>query len=198
MSTRMMTGAWARGRVEASNDEALLARIRQSDRDAFEALYARYSGSVLSLAEGMLRHTVLAQDVTQDVFLAIWCGARQFDAHRGSARAWIFSVAHHKTIDAVRRSQRHFTTALSDAIEHEEDVLEVAQARVHADHVRRALEALSAEQRTAIVLAYYGGYTQREIATRLGVPLGTIKTRIRDGLLRLRIALGRLIEEAAR
>lgn len=198
MSAAATQGIWAGPRTEVSNDEALLARIRQSDQDAFEALYARYSGPVLSLATGMLRHAPLAQEVTQEVFLAIWHGARRFNAQRGSARAWILSVAHHKSVDAVRRSQRPATVALSDTIETDADVIEMVQARLHAGHVRRALETLSSEQRTAIVLAYYGGYRQREIAERLGVPLGTIKTRIRGGLLRLRITLGRLVEEAAR
>jgi len=184
--------------LDPGEDEALLARVARSDPAAFEAVYDRYSGPVYSLAAGMLRDAVLAQEVTQDVFLAIWRGAREFDARRGSARAWILSVAHHKSVDAIRRSRRNLTVPLPEAITGDADVIEAAQARVDAGHVRRALEALSVEQRAAIVLAYYGGYTQREIAHKLGVPLGTVKTRMRDGLLRLRAALPTPARETAR
>jgi len=184
--------------LSAADDAALLTRIAQEDPDAFETLYARYSGPAYSVALGMLRDAVLAQEVTQDVFLAIWRGAREFDPARGSARTWILSVAHHKSVDAVRRLRRTPTVPLSDTVPSDADVIEAAQARVDAGHVRRALEALSIEQRAAIVLAYYGGYTQQEIAQRLGVPLGTIKTRIRDGLLRLRTVLSAPAPETAR
>jgi RNA polymerase sigma-70 factor (ECF subfamily) len=184
--------------LEPGDDEALLARVAQSDPGAFEALYDRYSGPVYSLAAGMLRDAALAQEVAQDVFLAISRSAREFEARRGSARAWILSVAHHKSVDAVRRSRRNLTVALPDTITDDTDVIEAAQARVDAGHVRQALEALSVEQRAAIVLAYYGGYTQREIAQRLGVPLGTIKTRMREGLLHLRTALSPSAWEMAR
>lgn len=180
------------------DDETLMGRVGEADVHAFETLYDRYCGPVYSLAMGMLRDAVLAQEVTQDVFLAIWRGAREFDAQRGSARAWLLSVAHHKSVDAVRRSRRTLTVPLSDTITSEADVIEAAQARVDAGHVRRALEALSVEQRTVIVLAYYGGYSQREIAQRLGVPLGTIKTRMRDGLLRLRTVFPMPARETAR
>jgi RNA polymerase sigma-70 factor, ECF subfamily len=184
--------------LNAENDETLLARVAEADATAFEALYARYSRPAYSVALGMLRDAVRAQEVTQDVFLAIWRGAREFDPARGSARTWILSVAHHKSVDAVRRSRRSPTVPLSDTITGDVDVIEEAQARVDAGHVRRALEALSVEQRAALVLAYYGGYTQQEIAQRLGVPLGTIKTRMRDGLLRLRTVLPARAPETAR
>lgn len=173
----------------ADDDEALLARVAEADAHAFEALYDRYSGRAYSIAMGMLRDRVRAQEVAQDVFFAIWRGARDFDPARGSARTWILSVAHHKSVDALRRARRNPTVPLSETLANDTDVIEAAQARVDAGHVRRALEALSREQRAAIVLAYYGGYTQQEIAQRLGVPLGTIKTRIRDGLIRLRSVL---------
>jgi len=175
--------------LSAADDQALLARIADEDAGAFETLYARYSAAAYSVAMGLLRDAAQAQEVTQDVFLAIWRGARGFDPARGSARTWILSVAHHKSVDAVRRSRRNPTVPLSETMTGGADVIEAAQARVDAGHVRRALEGLSIEQRAAIVLAYYGGYTQQEIAQRLGVPLGTIKTRMRDGLLRLRTVL---------
>jgi RNA polymerase sigma-70 factor (ECF subfamily) len=184
--------------LSAADDQALLARIVEEDAGAFETLYARYSAAAYSVAMGLLRDAAQAQEVTQDVFLAIWRGARGFDPARGSARTWILSVAHHKSVDAVRRSRRNPTVPLSETMTGDADVIEAAQARVDAGHVRRALEGLSIEQRAAIVLAYYGGYTQQEIAQRLGVPLGTIKTRMRDGLLRLRTVLPAPAPETAR
>ena len=184
--------------LNAADDQALLARIAEEDAGAFETLYARYSAAAYSVAMGLLRDAAQAQEVTQDVFFAVWRGARGFDPARGSARTWILSVAHHKSVDAVRRSRRNPTVPLSETMTGGADVIEAAQARVDAGHVRRALEGLSIEQRAAIVLAYYGGYTQQEIAQRLGVPLGTIKTRMRDGLLRLRTVLPAPAPETAR
>ncbi len=172
------------------DDDVLLTRIRRADARALEALYDRYSGPVYSLAWGMLKDVQLAQEVTQDVFLAIWRGAQAFDRRRGAARTWILSLAHHKSVDAVRRSRRHTTAPLSDGMTAPNDVVAEAIGTVEADAVREALLALSGDQRAAIALAYYGGYTQREISLRLGVPLGTIKTRMRDGLIRLRGILG--------
>lgn len=167
-----------------------MARIAHADVHAFERLYDRYSGLVYSLACGMLQDAQVAQDVTQDVFLAIWREAEVFDLRRGSLRSWILSVAHHKSVDAVRRRRRHAMSPLPDAMTDDADVVAHAIRSAEGADVRVALETLSHDQRAAIVLAYYGGYTQREIADRLGAPLGTIKTRIRDGLLRLRTVLG--------
>lgn len=185
-------------RVHGGDDGALLERIARSDVQAFEALYDRYSGPVYSLAWGMLRDAHLAQEVTQDVFLAIWRGAGSFDRRRGAARGWILSLAHHKSVDAVRRSRIHTMTSLPDGMTDESDVVAEAMRKVEAAAVRDALSALSGDQRTVIVLAYYCGYTQREIAARLGAPLGTIKTRMRDGLIRLRSVLGTGAREIAR
>jgi RNA polymerase sigma-70 factor (ECF subfamily) len=172
------------------DDETLLTRIARSDLEAFEAVYDRYSGPVYSLAWSMMRDANVAQEVTQDVFLAIWRGAGAFDFGRGSARSWILSLAHHKSVDAVRRGRRLISAPLSEGITDDADVVEAAIRKVDSVGVQDALWTLSPDQREAIVLAYYGGYTQREIADRLRTPLGTIKTRIRDGLLRLRGVLG--------
>jgi len=155
---------------DQGDDETLLTRIARSDLEAFRAVYDRYSGQVYSLAWSMLRDASVAQEITQDVFLAIWRGAGAFDLGRGTARSWILSLAHHKSVEEAMR-------------------------KVDSAGVQDALRALSGDQREAIVLAYYGGYTQREIADRLRTPLGTVKTRIRDGLLRLREMLGRGVRE---
>ena len=180
---------------DQGDDETLLTRIARSDLEAFRAVYDRYSGQVYSLAWSMLRDASVAQEITQDVFLAIWRGADAFDLGRGTARSWILSLAHHKSVDAVRRWRRAITAPLSEGIRDDADVVEEAMRKVDSAGVQDALRALSADQREAIVLAYYGGYTQREIADRLRTPLGTVKTRIRDGLLRLREMLGRGVRE---
>jgi len=182
------------------HDETLLARTARADVTAFEALYDRYSRPVYSVAYAILRDAHAAQDVTQDVFLGIWRGAHAYDHRRGAPRNWILSLAHHKSVDAVRRLRIRATAPLSEAPVHDSDAVEDALRNLDAAEVRNALGALSPDQRAALVLAYYGGYTQREIAARVGAPLGTVKTRMRDGLLRLRAALrrDRTEEEQAR
>ncbi|HYM69120.1 MAG TPA: sigma-70 family RNA polymerase sigma factor [bacterium] len=179
----------AGGRVQGDDDGALLRSVAQGDVRAFETLYDRYAGPVYSLARGMLQDAQAAQEVAQDVFLGIWRGASAFDVERGSPRSWILSLAHHKSVDAVRRLRRHVAVPLSETMTDDADVVSEAIRKVESARVQVALGALSAEQRAALVLAYYGGYTQREIADRTGAPLGTVKTRMRDGLLRLRSAL---------
>ena len=171
-------------------EETLLAQTARRDAGAFTVLYDRYGGAVYSLALKMLRDPQAAEEVTQDVFLAIWRGAGDYDSSRGSARAWILSMAHHKSVDAVRRQRLRAADPLAETIPTDADVTAEALRGVDRAQVRKALGGLSDGQREAIVLAYYGGYTQQEIAERLGVPLGTVKTRTRDGMLRLRSALG--------
>lgn len=171
-------------------EDALLVRVGHKDSLAFEALYDRYGGAVYSLAVKMLRDRQTAEEIAQEVFLAIWRGARDFDPARGSARSWILSLAHHKSVDAVRRQRLRTAEPLSETMTADADVAQDALRGVTGTEVQSALAALSDGQREAIVFAYYGGYTQQEIAKRLHVPLGTVKTRMRDGMLRLRTALG--------
>jgi len=177
-------------RREDQAEERLLAGVAQAEVSAFENLYDRYSRSVYSLAITMLRDAEAAREVAQEVFLDLWRTARAFDPARGSARSWILSLAHHKSVDAVRRLRLRAAEPLSETMPSEHDVAADAATGLARGRVREALAVLSAEQREAIALAYYGGYTQREIAERLGIPLGTIKTRIRDGMARLRAMLG--------
>ena len=175
---------------QGEGEDALLVRVGQNDSQAFEAIYDSYGGAVYSLAVKMLRDRQAAEEVAQEVFLAIWRGARDFDPARGSARSWILSLAHHKSVDAVRRQRLRTGEPLSDTMTADADVAHDALRSVTGAEVQKALKSLSGGQREAIVFAYYGGYTQQEIAKRLGVPLGTVKTRMRDGMLRLRTALG--------
>ncbi len=177
------------------DEKSLLARIARADTRAFETLYQEYGRAVYSLALAMLRDPQTAQEVAQEVFLGIWRSASEFDSRRGSARTWILSLAHHKSVDAVRRQRLRVTWALDGTSTNDPDITAEAMRRVEGDQVRQALRVLSPEQREAIVLAYYGGYTQQEIAERLDIPLGTVKTRMRDGLLRLRSLLESRVRE---
>lgn len=169
-------------------DADLLARVARGDERAFMALYDRYSGLVYALVRGILRDAHMAEDVTQDVFISLWKGATRFDPTRGKARSWILSVAHHKAVDAVRRRRaEQNATPGKDFVG--EDVAQEVLRHLEAGCVGEALRALSPSHREALLLAYFRGHTQREIAERLGVPLGTVKTRIRDGMIRLRTLL---------
>jgi RNA polymerase sigma-70 factor, ECF subfamily len=170
----------------AGEEEHLLRRLAAGDVESFGVIYDRYSRSVYSLAWKMLGDAQAAQEVTQEVFEAIWRGAKAFVPGRGTARTWILAMAHHKSVDATRRQRVRASEPLSEAHPDEVDVVALAMRGVEGAAVRAALATLSEAQRAVVVLAYYGGYTQQEIARRLGVPLGTVKTRIRDGLLRLR------------
>lgn len=170
-------------------DRQQLASIARRDSRAFESLYDRYTRSVYSLALGMLRDPATAQEVTQEVFLSIWRQAAEFDPSRGTARSWVLALAHHKSVDAVRRRRLRATEPLEETQASDLDTVDETLRRLEQGRVREALVRLPAEQRQAIVLAYYGGYTQQEVAQRLSIPLGTAKTRIRDAMIRLREAL---------
>jgi RNA polymerase sigma-70 factor, ECF subfamily len=179
-------GMMESGRPREGEEEHLLRRLAAGDVDSFGVIYDRYSRSVYSLACKMLGDVQAAQEVTQEVFEAIWRGAKAYAPGRGSARTWILAMAHHKSVDAMRRQRVRASEPLSEAHPDEADVVALALQQVEGAVVRAALATLSEAQRAVVVLAYYGGYTQQEIARRLGVPLGTVKTRIRDGLQRLR------------
>jgi RNA polymerase sigma-70 factor (ECF subfamily) len=174
-------------------DEALLQRAADGDQGAIAVLYDRYKGLMYGLATRITGDQALAQDVIQDAFVGIWKNAARFSSERASARTWIMSITHHRAVDAVRR--RRPTTELPDAELPPPVQLTVPDVwgdvtqRLDGDAIRAALETLSDVQREAIELAYFGGLTQQEIAIRTGAPLGTVKSRVRLGLLQLRAAL---------
>lgn len=178
----------------ALEDAALLARVAKGDEAALEALYQRYGGACFALARRILDDVQLAEDVVQQVFLATWQGTG-YDPKRGAVSTWLLSVTHHKAVDAVRREGNRRKRLAS-----EQALLEVAAAgpgpddetwqRLRADRTRAALRLLPAEQREVVLLAYYGGYTQREIADMTGLPLGTVKSRTLAAMRRLRDHLG--------
>ena len=180
-------------------DARLLARIRDRDERAIEELYARYSGPLYSLAYQVTGAERFAQEVVQDVFLAVWRDAGRFDPARGALGPWLYSLARHKAIDLVRREQTHRKRAADVDLELEvaaEDVDREAWQNVRREKVVEAIKVLPEAQRVALELAFFAGLTHVEVADKLGIPLGTAKTRIRTALLRLRDILGDSVSEA--
>jgi RNA polymerase sigma factor (sigma-70 family) len=183
-----------RGAYDAYDDASLGKLIASHDAAALEELYDRHGGACYGLARRVVTDEQLAQDVVQEVFLAIWRGAATYDGSRGTLSTWLYALTHHKSVDAVRRAQRHSgRRASEDALITEPDpspgVDEQALASVRRDQVRAALADLPEPQRRALMLAYFGGYSQSEIAAMTGIPLGTVKTRTLAALRRLRSVL---------
>jgi RNA polymerase sigma-70 factor (ECF subfamily) len=178
---------------EPSVDD-LLERVARGDRIAFEDLYDTMAPRVLGLARRVVRDPAQAEEVMQEVLVEVWRAAARFDAERGSAVSWIMTITHRRAVDRVRSAQaatdREDTVASREVARPFDEVSEAVEARLEQEQVRRALTGLTDLQREAVTLAYYGGYTYREVAVLLDVPLGTVKTRLRDGLIRLRDALG--------
>ena len=174
-------------------DRAALQRIAGGELDALDDLYERYKTMAYSIAYRITNDATLAEDVVQDAFLGVWRNATRYLEARGSVKTWLLSIVHHRAIDAVRRRR-----PMTDLPDREEappaalrlpDVWVEVSANLDADAVRVALTALTDVQREAIELAYYGGLTQVEIAERTGTPLGTVKSRMRLGLLAMRRVL---------
>ena len=174
-------------------DRAVLERVAAGELDALDELYERYKTMAYSIAYRITNDATLAEDVVQDAFLGAWRNAARYVHGRGSVKTWLLSIVHHRAIDAVRR--RRPTTELPDTevVPPQQlrlpDVWSEVSAALDADMVRVALAALSDVQREALELAYFGGLTQVEIAERTATPLGTVKSRMRLGLLAMRAAL---------
>jgi RNA polymerase sigma factor (sigma-70 family) len=178
----------------ALQDGQLVALVADRDADALEALYDRYGKVAYSLAHRIVADGTLAQDVVQEVFLSIWRDAGRFDAARGTVSTYLLAMTHHRAVDVVGREEnlrRRHTS--DDALEFEpdpkpgvEDDLEAAERR---GQVQAALAELPRAQREALALAYFGGFTQREVASLVGVPLGTVKTRMGAGMRKLKDVL---------
>jgi RNA polymerase sigma-70 factor (ECF subfamily) len=180
-------------------DAELLRRVRAGERDAVGALYERFRRPAFALARRILADDALAEDVLQDVFLGVWRDPAAFDGARGSVSSWLLAMVHHKAVDAVRREESQRRRAGRAEAELElaapttaRDVADEAWSRVVSEQVRMALGGLPAPQREALTLAYFGGYTQREVAALTGAPLGTVKTRMLAGMRRLEDELGGL------
>jgi RNA polymerase sigma-70 factor (ECF subfamily) len=169
------------------SDEALVALVARADDLAFAELYDRYDRLAYGLARRILRDAALAEDAVQDAFLSVWRSASRFSSERAPARVWIMTFVHRRAVDLVRHHERRRTEELSPADEGEgAGADETVWLRMERDRVRGALHQLTDQQREAIELAYFGGFTQTELAEKLGQPLGTIKSRMFSGLARLR------------
>ena len=169
------------------SDEALVLLAARSEQAALAELYDRYGRPAYGLALRVLRDETLAEDAVQEAFMSLWRTAPRFVPERGKASTWILTLVHRKAVDIVRREQVRRTDALAeDASEQANAADEEAWLRLQRERVQNALKQLPDQQREAIELAYYGGFTQSELAERLGQPLGTIKSRMFAGLARLR------------
>ncbi len=171
---------------------ALLARVARGDQAAFEAVYEGVVPSVFGLVRRVVRDPAQSEEVTQDVLLEVWRTASRFEAAKGGAMTWVMTLAHRRAVDRVRSAQaaaqREARAATAEA--DPQDAAEAALDRIDRERVRRCLGALTELQREAVTLAYYSGYTYQQVAGLLGVALGTVKTRMRDGLIRLRDCMG--------
>ena len=191
----MWGGRGGRGQDGGSpTGEQLMAGVARGDHTAFEQLYDRMAGPVFGLVRRVLRDTAQSEEVTQEVFLDVWRSAPAYDASRGAPATWILTLAHRRAVDRVRSAQaatdREDRAASRDVETPFDVVSETVEGQLERDEVRAALSSLTELQRQAVQLAFYGGYTHTEVSELLGVPLGTVKTRIRDGLIRLRDAMG--------
>ena len=171
---------------------ALPGHVARGDQVAFEAVDARTAGQVPGVIRSAVRDPAQSEEVMQEVLPGVWRSASRYDQARGSATAWLPTLAHRRAVDRVRSQQRSAEQEMRAAsppipCDH---VTEAVEARLDRDHVRRCPGLLTQLQRESLTLAYYGGYTYREVAELLGVSAGTVKTRMRDGLIRLREFLG--------
>jgi RNA polymerase sigma-70 factor (ECF subfamily) len=169
------------------SDEALVALAARSEQSALAELYDRYGRVAYGLALRIVRDERLAEDAVQDGFLAAWRSAPRFAPERGKAATWLLTLVHRRAVDLVRREERRCAESLELAPEPSAGAVdEDAWLRLRRERVQEALRRLPDPQREALELAYYGGFTQSELAERLGQPLGTIKSRMFSGLSRLR------------
>lgn len=197
----MEMNARRRFRVVADQDSQpndrlteVLAAVGRGDESAFSELYDLSSSRVFGIVRRVVRNPALAEEITQEVYVEIWRLAPRFDRSKGPPQSWISTIAHRRAVDRVRseasRTKREDADGTAHATRASDPVGEEVVDSIDRTRVRAALEDLSESQRTAVTLAYYGGHTYREVAALLDVPEGTVKTRIRDGLIKLRDQFG--------
>jgi RNA polymerase sigma-70 factor (ECF subfamily) len=179
---------------QPDSKESLLARIATGDELAFSALYDEIAPRVLGLVRRLLVDHAQSEEVTQEIFLEIWQNAPRYEPSKGGATTWIFTMAHRRAVDRIRSSQagrdRDVRIGIRDYESDYDNVAETVETTIENERVKKAMSQLTELQRQAITLAYYGGYSHSEVAEKLEIPLGTVKTRLRDGMIRLRDALG--------
>ena len=172
--------------------DGLLILVARGDEDAFARVYDQLAGPIYGLVRRVVRNPAQSEEVAQEVLLEIWRAASRFDPAKGSGATWALTIAHRRAVDRVRSAaaaaEREQRTA--QPVPEADDVAATVEANLEQERVRRCLEGLTELQRESITLAYYGGYSYREVAGLLKSTLGTIKTRIRDGLIRLRDCMG--------
>jgi RNA polymerase sigma-70 factor (ECF subfamily) len=174
--------------------EQRLARVAAGDKRAFAELYDATAPRIYGLVRRLLVDPAQSEEVTQEIFLEIWRSATRYNQERGSAMSWMLTMAHRRAVDRVRASQasrdRDSRIGIRDFDREYDQVAEHVEITMEGERVKRALQGLTELQRQAVQLAYYGGLSHSEIAAELHVPVGTVKTRIRDGMIRLRDAMG--------
>lgn len=191
---RPLLGAEQQAVSSAELPAELLSRVALGDEEAFSRLYDDTAPLLFGLIRRVVRDVAMSEEVLQEVFVEIWRQATRFEASRGSAQGWLCTIAHRRAVDTVRSSEaarrRDSEEGLRQLDEQVVDVQEEGIMRVESRRVRTALGALTTAQAEAIRLAYFGGYSHREVAALLDIPVGTAKTRIRDGMIVLRDRLG--------
>ena len=174
--------------------DTLLALVANGDQRAFAQLYDLMASRVLGLTRRVLRDHAQSEEVTQEIFLEVWQNAPRFDAGKGSAVTWIMTMTHRRAVDRVRAAQssrdRDTKVGIRDYQSEYDHVAETVEVKLESERVKQALERLTELQRQAVTLAYFGGLSHSEVAELLHIPVGTIKTRLRDGMIRLRDELG--------
>lgn len=191
---RGWVGGQERAGERGRGPDDLLPLVAGGDHRAFEDLYGMVSGPVYGLVRRVLRDPAQSEEVTQEALLEVWRTAARFDPRRGSALAWILTLAHRRAVDRVRSARSAADREARVGGQSEgpafDQVAEAVEGQLEREWVRGCLARLTELQRQSVTLAYYEGYSYREVAHRLAVPLGTVKTRMRDGLTRLRECLG--------
>lgn len=191
--TRDSAGAASGGTGDTSAEELLL-RVADGDRDAFSHLYDRLAPRVFGLVKRLLRDHSQSEEVTQEVFLELWQTAGRYEARRGTATGWILTMTHRRAVDRIRASQASRDRDLRIGVRNWQPDLDTVSENVEItmenERVKQAMGRLTDLQRQAVVLSYYGGYSHSEVAEMLHIPVGTVKTRLRDGMIRLRDELG--------
>ncbi|MFD6284902.1 MULTISPECIES: sigma-70 family RNA polymerase sigma factor [Streptomyces] len=174
--------------------QELMGSVALGDQQAFAGLYDVVAGPVIGVVRGVLRDQAQSEEVAQEVLVEVWRSAARYRSERGSVINWVLTLAHQRAVDRVRSVEasaaREHRAALLDHAPEYDEVTEQVEARLEREQVRRCLRTLTELQRQSVTLAYYRGMTYREVAESLALPLGTVKTRLRDGLIRMRDCLG--------